>query len=387
MRSRLFFLLLTIIFLGGGVTRSVQAQDLAGGEDYAGDIICLPDAYLGVTSDCLPLGPSIFLTQMASKGIPYPLLPLPAKKPDASLNELSIRYAKLNVDANEPVAIYSNVADASTGNNALRYLPPGALRYVAYKDRLDMDGGHYVQLQTHEWVRASPAILPVFQGLLLKRNPTNSFGWIAEQTVSRYEPSYQSMETGHVLPREQVVQVYETHKEGENEWFMIGLNEWVDQRYLRVVTSNNERPEGVDSNRWIEINLFQQTLTVYENGRLIFATLIASGVDPYFTQPGLFRITQKKPTETMTGAFAADKSDYYYLEDVPWTMYFDKARALHGAYWRAMFGYPQSHGCVNMSIGDSRWLFDWAKEGDWVYAWDPSGQTPIDPAAYTDGGA
>ena len=89
----------------------------------------------------------------------------------------------------------------------------------------------------------------------------------------------------------------------------------------------------------------------------------------------------------MSGAFEADKSDYYYLEDVPWTMYFDQARAIHGAYWRAMFGYEQSHGCVNMSVGDAHWVYDWAKEGDWVFVHDPSGATPTDPKFYTNGGA
>ena len=89
----------------------------------------------------------------------------------------------------------------------------------------------------------------------------------------------------------------------------------------------------------------------------------------------------------MSGAFASDKSDFYYLADVPWTMYFDEARAIHGAYWRAWFGIPQSHGCVNLSIGDARWVYDWAQEGDYVYVWDPSGQTPTDPKFYTQGGA
>ncbi len=58
-------------------------------------------------------------------------------------------------------------------------------------------------------------------------------------------------------------------------------------------------------------------MSVYENNQLVFATLIASGVDPYFTRPGLFQIYDKKPTETMSGAFAADLSDYYYLEQCP----------------------------------------------------------------------
>jgi lipoprotein-anchoring transpeptidase ErfK/SrfK len=67
-------------------------------------------------------------------------------------------------------------------------------------------------------------------------------------------------------------------------------------------------------------------------------------------------------------------------------MYFDKARALHGAYWRANLGFPQSHGCVNLTVGDARWLFDWAHLDDYVYVWDPSGVTPTDPSKYTGGG-
>ncbi|MEM6283551.1 MAG: L,D-transpeptidase, partial [Chloroflexota bacterium] len=31
--------------------------------------------------------------------------------------------------------------------------------------------------------------------------------------------------------------------------------------------------------------------------------------------------------------------------------------ALHGTFWHDGFGFPQSHGCVNMSITDAHWLF------------------------------
>jgi lipoprotein-anchoring transpeptidase ErfK/SrfK len=80
-----------------------------------------------------------------------------------------------------------------------------------------------------------------------------------------------------------------------------------------------------------------------------------------------------------------DPADFYYLDNVPWTMYFDGARALHGAYWRTRFGYPQSHGCINLSVGDSHWLFNWAVEGDFVYVHDRTGRTPTDPALYNGG--
>ena len=77
--------------------------------------------------------------------------------------------------------------------------------------------------------------------------------------------------------------------------------------------------------------------------------------------------------------------DFYYLEDVPWTMYYDEARALHGAYWHNFFGYPQSHGCVNLSDGDAHWLYNWASVGDFVYVFDPSGKTPTDSSLFGTG--
>jgi lipoprotein-anchoring transpeptidase ErfK/SrfK len=113
--------------------------------------------------------------------------------------------------------------------------------------------------------------------------------------------------------------------------------------------------------------------------------MIATGLAPFWTRPGVFQINTHLDSTLMRGGSEADNKEFYYLQEVPWTMYYDDARALHGAYWRTRFGFPQSHGCVNMSPGDAHWLFNWAHTGDWVYVWDPSGQTPTDPSFYTAG--
>ena len=244
-----------------------------------------------------------------------------------------------------------------------------------------------MQSDTKEWVRASPTRYSSFQGLLFTRQPSNDFGWIVDDTNPRIDHSSSAKALPVKLTRETVVQVYDKVDAEGTAWYMIGLGQWVEQRYIRVVDISEQTPKGVDNNRWIEVNLDQQILTVHDQGNIVFATLIATGMQPFYTKPGLFKITVKKEFETMTGAFETGKADFYYLQDVPWTMYFDQKRALHGAYWRAMFGYPQSHGCVNISIGDSHWLFDWAKVNDWVYVWDPSGKTPTDPKFYGAGGA
>lgn len=236
-------------------------------------------------------------------------------------------------------------------------------------------------------MRASPIAYSDFQGLLFIETPKNSFGWIVDAAEVYVAPGYASATTGRALYREDVVQIYDVQPANNTDWYMIGLDQWVERRYIRQVRIDATPPEGVTGDRWIDINLYDQTLTVYENRQLVFATLIVSGGEPFYTRPGLFQVYEKHETETMSGSFEADRSDYYYLENVPWTMYFDKARALHGAYWRAWFGYAGTHGCVNLSIGDSAWLFKWANVGEWVHVWDPSGETPTDPNFYGEGGA
>jgi len=79
----------------------------------------------------------------------------------------------------------------------------------------------------------------------------------------------------------------------------------------------------------------------------------------------------------MQGSYAIDKSDFFYYENVPWALYYNHAQAIHAVYWPAVLGIPQSHGCVNMFTGDANWLFHWAELGEYVYVFDPSGETPL----------
>ena len=53
----------------------------------------------------------------------------------------------------------------------------------------------------------------------------------------------------------------------------------------------------------------------------------------------------------------------YYLPDVPYVMYFYSGYGIHGTYWHSNFGYPMSHGCVNMETSQAGWLYNWAFVG------------------------
>ena len=378
-------LLVLAVLIGLIPVSSVPAQEEEPGtpDEPSGSVVCPPGVYTQIPLDCLPAGPSSTLIQSFIHGL-YPPAPRVDYSPDYALNYVPYNYFRVDEGG---TSAYLSLGDAESQSGAISKVGPG-LVYVSYSDRVETDSGAYYYLTNGTWIpgdggRISPG---AFQGKLFSATPRNGFGWVLTETKSKRRPEYTSNNPSvQTYYRTQMVPVYETKVFNGYEWLMIGDQEWVEGRVVSSILPSDEPPLGVTTGRWIEINLAEQTLAAYDNDQLVYATIISSGVDPYWTRPGLFQIYKKKDTEDMSGAFEADKSDFYSLQTVPWTMYFDQSRAIHGAYWHTNFGYNQSHGCVNMSIGDSAWLYDWAKEGDWVWVHDPSGLTPEDPDLYGSG--
>jgi lipoprotein-anchoring transpeptidase ErfK/SrfK len=119
-----------------------------------------------------------------------------------------------------------------------------------------------------------------------------------------------------------------------------------------------ERPTSIGENdRWIHVDLSEQTLVAYEGNEPVFATLVSTGRAGFATPTGTFRIQSKHVSTTMDDPDSLTEA--YSIEDVPWTMYFEGSYALHGAFWHGAFGHVRSHGCVNLAPTDARWLFQW----------------------------
>ena len=355
-----------------------------------GEVLCPPVAVADRPLGCAPWGAADYVDTWAVQGVTFPLTPLPAVPLDEAWLSLPIKVHYAYVRA-EKTRMYHYQGDGLEGGRPARTYPPGFV-YVSY-DSIAYVGRqriYRVNAEANLWMWGKdlwPIQPSTFRGLRFAHTPSRPFGWIVANNISpRTVPGLGQPRRPETLARYTVIQVYAQRDVDGTTWYMIGPDKWVEQRWVGLVFPRQTPPEGVTSERWIEINLFEQTLAAYEHGQLIFATLVSTGAPPFWTQPGLFQIYEKHDHTNMRGAFEADRSDYYMLEDVPWTMYFDESRALHGAYWHDSFGYPSSHGCVNLSIADAHWLFEWAQVGDQVYVWDPSGQTPTDPDAYGSGG-
>jgi lipoprotein-anchoring transpeptidase ErfK/SrfK len=118
---------------------------------------------------------------------------------------------------------------------------------------------------------------------------------------------------------------------------------------------------GDTSDKWIEVNLTQQRLYGWEGSKQVFNYLISSGLWAP-TPTGNFNIWIKLASATMQGGSKA-LGTYYYLPNVPCTMYFYKGYGIHGTYWHNNFGHPMSHGCINMKTPEACSVYGWASVG------------------------
>ena len=134
----------------------------------------------------------------------------------------------------------------------------------------------------------------------------------------------------------------------------------IEPTFMAEDYSNLIWPEVGPNERWIDVDLTTQHLVAFEGKTPIFDTAISSGRPPYYTVTGQFRIYYRLESQTMDGRRLGFD---YVTEGVPHVQYFYGDFALHGAYWHENFGQPMSHGCVNLSIPDAEWLYEWADYG------------------------
>lgn len=206
-------------------------------------------------------------------------------------------------------------------------------------------------------------------------------GQLAEVTVPytqsyRYTP-YDGWQTTYRLYYGSVhwIVAVEPGPDGQ-PWYRI-LDELDEATYhapaihLRPISAEEIAPISPDvplEKKRIEVALNTQILTCYEYDQVVFQTNISSGIaglssaggTPTNTPDGKYNIIVKMPSKHMGEANLAAGIDDYVLPGVPWCSFFTgEGHAFHGTYWHDNFGFPMSHGCVNMRIEEAKWLFRW----------------------------
>ena len=224
--------------------------------------------------------------------------------------------------------------------------------------------GEWSRVGENQWLRSeilSETIAPSrFAGALLPVDGALPYtvAWTLWHLRGSKTPGGPEAADNPFLYRYTRVYIYATVVVDGYNWYQIGEAQWVHQfkvaKLLPVA-----KPAEVDTEKWVSVDLYEQVAIAYEGDRPVFATLVSSGLEEWPTNEGVFHVYVRFTRTLMSGAYY--QPDFYYLQEVPWTMYFDDQIALHGAYWHDGFGFRRSHGCVNLSVTDARWLFQWAQ--------------------------
>ena len=111
---------------------------------------------------------------------------------------------------------------------------------------------------------------------------------------------------------------------------------------------------------WIEVDLSEQMLYLHNGNNLIAGFRVSTGKSGTETTSGLYKIYGMYSSYTMIGAD-------YYTENIPWVIFYHGEFAIHSADWHNDFGTPVSHGCINMTVDDAKWIYDNMEKWDYVH--------------------
>ena len=240
--------------------------------------------------------------------------------------------------------------------------------------------GDWTKIGDNQWVRSdilSDSVRPSrFAGVMLPTLDALPYtvAWTLTHFRAASAPGGPESAENPFRYRYSRVYIYATVAVDGYNWYQIGPHEWVHQFKVAKILPVS-RPEAVDTHKWVSVDLYEQVAIAYEGDEPVFATLVSSGYGRMADQRRRLPCLRSLPAQNDERLY--NKPDFYYLQEVPWTMFYDDQIALHGAYWHDGFGYRRSHGCVNMTITDAHWLFNWSQsEYDW-HAGDHTG-----PAVY-----
>ena len=267
----------------------------------------------------------------------------------------SLLYDRIYRRVNNPLTIHD-----APGGNVINSYGVG-YNFVTLNSQPQ---GDWAQISDTQWISTAGLTEEVtisrYAGVEL---PPEGLPYTMAWTLRHLNPSEvpggEGSSNNPFLYRYSRVNIYATVVVDGYNWYQVGENQWIHQfNVARIVPI--ERPADVNTEKWVSIDLYEQVLIAYEGETSVFSTMVSSGLPEWSTNEGTFNVYLRRQRTIMSGAY--NQPDFYYLEDVPWTMFFDGDIALHGTFWHDGFGYRQSHGCVNMTITDSHWLFNWSAD-------------------------
>jgi hypothetical protein len=144
---------------------------------------------------------------------------------------------------------------------------------------------------------------------------------------------------------------------------------WFDGAGVKVLTDADVAPisPNIDpAEKKIVANVTYQTMSCFEGTNEVFFCRIASGQkfdsngavsDALATPVGDLSAWWKIYSKNMT---AGNAQAGYSTPGVPWCTFISgEGVAIHGAFWHNDFGERRSHGCINVTPEEAKWIFRW----------------------------
>ena len=121
-------------------------------------------------------------------------------------------------------------------------------------------------------------------------------------------------------------------------------------------------PDLPDERKHIYVDTATQSVTAFEDDTAVLIARCSSGGKGTKTPLGKYQTFHKGPTIHMTNDGEAGAGHGYDLPGVPWVTFFTGTGvSFHGTYWHNDYGKPRSHGCVNLTPADAKFIYRWTR--------------------------
>ncbi|MEM9693636.1 MAG: L,D-transpeptidase [Myxococcota bacterium] len=223
------------------------------------------------------------------------------------------------------------------------------------------------------WYKTTEGLIAPTDRMIIPKTPTlkgvelddevTQVGFVLWRKGYRYDFEGDKLKRGKRLERYESFALTGTTKVHKSHRYRETAEGWWFKEDHGTFTDPGKRPDEVDADeKWIDVNLKRRTLVAFIGDKPVYATLISPGKKSsnrrkdHRTKVGKWRVREKHITTTMDGDGPAGDLPYS-IQDVPYVQYYDGSYALHGAFWHNSFGHQKSHGCVNLSPADAKYLF------------------------------
>lgn len=139
---------------------------------------------------------------------------------------------------------------------------------------------------------------------------------------------------------------------------------WEKDFNLRLEQARRFTRPQITAGKYIDINLANQVLTTFQDGKILNAYLVSSGMRGMDTPKGTYKIENKHPRAFSRGYglympwwMALVSGGKFGIHELPEWPGGYKEGANH-------LGMPVSHGCIRLGVGAAKTIYDWAELGN-----------------------